>query len=140
MSIDHFLNFAWLVEGGVRVPGTPIALRVSGAKGGSIDADNGGDMWRATAGLEVRSCVGCYASMLLGVDAGYQHQTWGQYPETETHRGPLVGGHIGVDAGTYHFRARAAFELYSYRREFVEQDMTEWQPGVGFTAALGYRI
>lgn len=142
VTVDHFLNAAWFADAGLRLGDLPFAVHASIAKGGSLDADNGGDFWRWTAGVEARSApAGSYA--FFNFDLGYQHQTWGnradiEFGEYEVHRGGLVIGRVGYDAGGEHVRVRATFELYSYHREFVDQ-MTAWQTGGGITLSLGYR-
>jgi hypothetical protein len=137
VTVDHFLNAAWFLDGGVRIPDTPLAVHASGATGGSLDADNGGDFWRVTAGVEARSSGDDYA--FLAADLGYQHQTWGDFDEHEEHRGALAIGRVGYDTGGEHIRFRAAFEMYGYHREFVDH-MTTWSTGGGFTLAAGYRF
>ena len=143
LTVDHFLNAAWMADAGVRLGDLPLAVHASIAKGGSLDADNGGDFWRWTAGLEARSArSGNYA--FIDLDLGHQHQTWGnpidaEVGEFEVHRGALVLGRIGYDLGGEHVRVRAAFEMYSYNREFVGQMTSAWETGGGITLALGYR-
>lgn len=142
LTVDHFLNAAWLVEGALPLPQLPVALHASAATGGSMDADNAGDFWRLTVGLEARSCSRAENCAFLGMDLGYQRQTWNPTDpeEAELHRGPLLGGRAGVDVGGEHVRFRAAFELYRYRRSFVEEMSTTTQIGGGFTLGLGYRM
>jgi hypothetical protein len=140
LTVDHFLNAAWLLDGGVRLSDLPIAIHANAATGGSLDADNGGDFWRVMAGVELRSSTGAAGYAFLDMDLGYQHQTWSDDPsEHEVHRGPLAGARIGYDAGGEHIRVRATFELYKYHREFVNE-MTTWDSGGGFTLAAGYRF
>jgi hypothetical protein len=140
-TVDHFLNAAWLVDGGVRLGDLPIAIHASAATGGSLDADNGGDFWRFMAGVELRSSAGARGYTFLDLDLGYQHQTWNPHDEfeAEVHRGSLACARIGYDGGGEHIRVRAAFELYKYHREFVDE-MTTWDTGGGFTLAAGYRF
>jgi hypothetical protein len=141
VTVDHFLNAAWLLDGGVRLGDLPIAIHANAAKGGSLDADNGGDFWRFMAGVEVRSSAGEHGYTFLDLDLGYQHQTWNPHDEfeSEIHRGPLAGARIGYDGGGEHIRVRATFELYQYHREFVDE-MKTWDAGGGFTLAAGYRF
>ncbi len=143
VSVDHFLNLAWMLEGMLPLPRLPIAIHASASTGASADADNAGGFWRMTAGIEGRQCSDAGNCALLGLDLGYQHQTWGEDDpeEAEEHRGLLLGGRIGVDVGGEHVRFRAAFELYRYRREFVDYMTTPTtQYGGGFTMGLGYRM
>jgi hypothetical protein len=143
VTVDHFLNAAWMLDGGVRLGELPIAIHASGAKGGALDADNGGEFWRVMAGVELRSSAAArprgYA--FLDLDLGYQHQTWNPNDEieSEVHRGTLAGARVGYDGGGEHLRVRATFELYRYHREFVDE-MTTWDSGGGFTLAAGYRF
>jgi hypothetical protein len=143
VTVDHFLNAAWFADAGLRLGDLPMAVHASIATGGSLDADNGGDFYRWTAGVEARSArAGSYA--FLDLDLGYQHQTWGdpadaEVGEYEIHRGALAIGRVGYDTGGEHIRVRAAFELYSYDREFVGEMSQAWQTGGGFSLALGYR-
>ena len=143
LTVDHFLNAAWMVDGGVRLGDLPLAIHASAATGGSLDADNGGDFWRVTAGIEARSHAMGYGYTFLDLDLGYQHQTWGDPDpvanEFEVHRGGLAIARVGYDVGGDHVRFRAAFELYKYHREFVDE-MTTWDTGGGFTLGLAYRI
>ena len=141
LTVDHFLNAAWMADAGVRLGDLPLAVHASVAKGGSADADNGGVFWRWTAGLEARTYPWNTSAYLFGdVDIGYQHQTWGSSfdGEFEVHRGGLAIGRAGIDLGGDNIRFRAAFELYRYHREFVTE-MTTWQTGGGITLAIGYR-
>ena len=142
ITIDHFLNAAWFADAGLRFGNLPLAVHASIAKGGSLDADNGGGFWRWTAGVQARSApAGFYAFAEL--DVGYQHQTWGQpgpiEEEFETHRGALALARVGIDGGGDRVRVRATFELYKYHREFVDQMETSWDTGGGITLSLGYR-
>jgi len=141
LTVDHFLNAAWLLDGGVRLADLPIAIHANAAKGGSLDADNGGDFWRLMAGVELRSSMTPGGYAFLDLDLGYQHQTWNPHDdfEAEEHRGALAGARIGYDTGGEHIRVRATFELYKYHREFVDE-MTTWDTGGGFTLAAGYRF
>jgi hypothetical protein len=141
MTVDHLLNAAWLLDGGVRLGDLPIAIHASAAKGGSLDADNAGDFWRLMAGVELRSSAGEGNYGFLDLDLGYQHQTWNPHDEfeAEEHRGALAAARVGYDAGGEHIRVRATFELYKYHREFVDE-MTTWDTGGGFTLAAGYRF
>jgi hypothetical protein len=143
ITVDHFLNAAWFADAGVRLGDLPLAVHASIAKGGSLDADNGGDFWRWTAGVEARSSrAGNYA--FLDLDIGHQRQTWGdevdlELGEYEVHQGALAIGRVGYDAGGEHIRFRAAFEMYSYNREFVGEMTSAWQTGGGISLAVGYR-
>ena len=143
LTVDHFLNAALLVDGGIRLGPLPFAFHASYASGGSLDADNGGDMWRVTAGFEARSKTMGFGYTFLDLDLGYQHQTWGdpdpEAYEYEVHRGGMAIARVGYDGGSDHWRVRATFELYRYHREFVDQ-MTTWNTGGGFTVSLGYRL
>lgn len=140
-SVDHFLNVAYAFDGGVRVGDLPIAVHATGAKGGSLDADNGGDFWRLTAGVEGRTYLASGSYGFIDVDAGYQHQTWSPNDlcEAEEHRGSLVGARVGFDGGGEHARYRLAAEAYRYHREFVDHGTT-WNTGVGLIALVGYRL
>jgi hypothetical protein len=141
VTVDHFLNAAWLVDTGVRLADLPFSVHASGATGGSLDADNGGDFWRVTAGIEARSSRAPYGYAFVDLDLGYQHQTWAPNDpfEAEQHRGGLAIARVGYDGGGERIRVRATFELYKYHREFVDQ-MTTWDTGGGFTVMAGYRF
>jgi hypothetical protein len=141
VSLDHFLNGALMLEGMIPLPRLPIAIHASASTGGSVDADNGGDFWRMTVGVEARQCSDVGNCTFVGLDLGFQHQTWADDDpsESEEHQGPVIAGRIGVDVGGEHVRFRGAFEIYRYRREFVDQ-MTTTQYGGGFTMALAYRL
>src|SRR5687768_11582299 len=56
IGVDHFLNMAWLLDGGVRVPSLPIWLHAGLAYGNSVDFAGGGSFRRGTIGFEFRSC------------------------------------------------------------------------------------
>ena len=93
ITVDHFLNAAWFADAGLRLGDLPMAIHSSIAKGGSLDADNGGDFWRWTAGVEARSGRMGWGYTFVDLDIGYQHQTWGSRPledEFEVHRGALA--------------------------------------------------
>ena len=145
ITVDHFLNAAWFADAGLRLGDLPLAVHASVATGGALDADSGGDFSRWTAGVEARSSrAGNYA--FLDLDLGHQHQTWGNPidkdidGEYEEHRGALAIGRVGYDAGGEHVRFRAAFEMYSYNRDFVGQmTPSAWQTGGGISLAIGYR-
>lgn len=140
MTVDHFLNVAWLLDGGVRLAELPIAIHASGARGGALDADSGGEFWRVMAGVELRLSPAHRGYAFLDMDLGYQHQTWGDDPsESEVHRGALAAARFGYDGGGEHVRFRATVELYKYHREFVDE-MTTWDTGGGFTLASAYRF
>ena len=53
--------------------------------------------------------------VLVGVDLGYQHQTWHSDPEDhEAYGGRIVAGRIGVQYGGRGLWFRAGFELYRW--------------------------
>lgn len=138
ISLDGFLNTAWQLEGGARLPTVPLALHASVARGGAHDADNGGDFWRVQGGVEGR----LYRAMsfgFLGLSFGYQHQTWNPSDpaQAEEHRGPLVAMRAGYEGGTRSLRARAALEAYEYHRELVG-GATQWEKGIGIVLGVGY--
>ena len=141
LGADHFVNSAFLLDAGVKIPNVPLAVRVSGATGESLDADGGGDFWRVTAGLEARAYRASGGFGFVGADAGYQHQTWKPTDPVlrEVHRGPVVGGRTGYEGGGEHVRVRATLDLYGYRRELVGHS-TSWQPGLTLSFAVGYRF
>jgi len=143
ITVDHFLNAAYFADAGLRLGDLPLAVHASIAKGGSLDADNGGDFYRWTAGVEARSGLIGWGYTFVDLDLGYQHQTWGEpdpiADEFEVHRGGLAIARVGYDGGGDHIRVRATFELYKYHREFVEPMTTSWDTGGGITLSFGYR-
>lgn len=140
ISGDHFLNGAWMFDGGVRIGRLPLWAHATAATGGAIDADGRGDFWRLTAGIEAQGCTEANNCVFAGVDAGYEHQTYNADPGTEIHHGPVIGPRLGVDAGGRNLRFRGALEIYGYDREFVGMSPPSWQVGLGLTLAVVYRL
>jgi hypothetical protein len=145
LGADHLMNAALVVEGGLRLGGTPLWVRGLFARGNSFDFEGGGSMTRGMIGVELRGCSSQAFCGFAAIDAGYQQQTWnGDDPSdmVEHHDGLLVGPRIGLDTGGDNLRFRFAFEAtrYDHHEEINGNSTTHWQGGGGFTMTLVYRL
>jgi hypothetical protein len=138
LGLDHFIDGAMLLEGGVRLGTWPVWAHAIGAAGGAMDFEGTGEFRRAVAGIEVRPGAG---AGFIDLDAGYQSQTWsdGDVMDDEHHHGPLLQARFGVDVGGENLRVRAALELGEYHRH-SDVEPTAWTRSFGAVLVLAYRM
>jgi hypothetical protein len=137
---DEFLNIGGAVELGLQIPQTPLIVHALGSLGSSGDGEGSGDFARIIGGIEANTCrPGRAFCVFVGIDVGYQRQTWSKLDEMEDHRGLLVGPRLGFDAGGDHTRVRLSLDLPSYRHESSVSD-TRWQSSDGLTLSLIRRL
>jgi hypothetical protein len=107
-----------------------------------MDFEGGGDFLRGLVGVETRSCFVPGACVVLGLDAGTQRATWSSGDESdpeEHHRGTVLAGRIGIDAGGDRVRFRGGMEVLRVRNSSNVTE-TEWTGGIGFSVGLAYRL
>jgi len=137
---DHFMNGALIVEGAVKLPGVSLWVHGQGALGGSFDFEGGGAFRRVFAGLETRACTSPGLCGYLGLDAGYELQTWSAPGEmTEHYEGPVIGPRFGLDAGGTRARFRLGLELYKYRRS-ADSMMPRWLNSGDLAMTFAFRL
>ncbi|HSN30228.1 MAG TPA: hypothetical protein VLT45_28265 [Kofleriaceae bacterium] len=137
IGAGHLLHAAWGLEGAVAIPGTDLFVRVAGQRGGALDFEGTGSFWRAGAGVELHAGV-----WLLGVDAGYQHETWTDSDPmgtSETHYGLVVGPRAGLDVGGERVRVRASLALFEYHHA-SNVAPTRWEGALDLALGLAYRF
>lgn len=138
---DHFFNAAWVVEGAIRIPNTPLWARGQGATGGTGDFEGTGDFKRGMVGIEGRSCATQGLCGYLGLDVGYQTQTWNGDEMTEHHEGLLVGPRGGLDVGGETVRFRLGLQLYKYHHhDDFAGSQPAWQGGGDLTMMVAVRL
>jgi hypothetical protein len=140
VGADHFTNGALIVEGAVKLPRVPLWVHGQGAFGGSVDFEGSGAFRRVYAGLETRACTSPGLCGYLGLDAGYELQTWSAHGEmTEHFEGAVIGPRFGLDAGGTRARFRLGLELYRYRRG-ADSSMPRWVSGGDLAMTFAYRL
>jgi len=143
---DSLINFALVLDGGVKLSDLPLWARGTAAFGEAVDISGEGAFGRAAIGVEGRACISEGVCGFLDLEAGYQTQHWEptEYRTERTsehHHGWVVAGRAGVDLGGEHVRLRIGIELSRYRDTFhdVGTPIT-WIDGGGVSLALVYRI
>jgi hypothetical protein len=137
---DRYLNGAYLLEGGLKIPQVPLWGRGLAGRGGSIESDWGGDFTKLMLGVEARTCTRSYgACAFVGVDVGYQEQLVTGNSDEHFHEGWVVGTRWGGSVGG-RIRFRPAVDVYWYRDEDVSdpEDGVRWRRGCGITLAVVY--
>jgi len=139
---DHFFNLAFAFEGGLKLPDVPLWIRGSADVGGTGDFEGTGPFRRARLGIEARVCGVPVLCGFGSLEAGYQTQVWESSDEdTEHHRGAIVTGRFGLDAGGSNLRFRLALEVSRYRHASdLAGSSTRWIGGGGVTMSLVYRL
>ncbi len=137
---DEFFNAAFAIEGGIKLGAAPLWVRGLFAAGSSFDFAGGGSLVRGMIGLELRHCRFAAFCGFVGVDAGYQQQTWSDGDEmTEHHDGLLVGPRVGIDGGGARVRFRLAAEVVRYDHH-ASTGSSGWESGGGVTMTVVYRL
>jgi hypothetical protein len=139
------MNAGLTLEVGLRIPNTPLFVRVEGSAGSSGDVDGKGDFRRGVVGLELRRCPSSFGCVFAGVGIGYQRQSWsdGDPDETiemiERHDGALVTPRVGAEVGGRNIRFRIGVEVHAYNHHDNRDGSTQWQRGWAGSLGLAYR-
>jgi hypothetical protein len=150
LTVDSaVLNTALELQGGEKLGGAPVWVRVTGAGGGSSDFDGAGTYYQGLIGAQVRTCSGPRGVCgFAGLDAGYETQTWSasERDREEESSGVVFGGHAGLEMGGERTRFRFTVILLSYRREQEARDGTRAEmssktmPTGGISLAIVHRL
>ncbi|MCE9578552.1 MAG: hypothetical protein K8W52_35830 [Deltaproteobacteria bacterium] len=139
VATDEFISADVGAEVGAR-----IARRIWGhlsyRQGGNLDAEGGGEHFEVRTGIDYERCTASGGLCgLAGIDLGYQSSTWQKDGITESHGGPFLAPHLGLDAGGDHLRFRLIAEARGYVDRASERG-TRFEPGLGISAAMAYRF
>ena len=141
VGADRFAHAALTLEGGVKVPNTPLWIHGMAATGNATDFEGGGPYNRVLAGIETRSCSSIYLCLSLDLDAGYQTLTWSGDPgdADEHYEGMALAGRIGIDTGGEHVRFRAALEIVTVH-DHSNVTPLAWDSGAGLALGIAYQM
>lgn len=122
------------LEGGVRLGDSPLwahAMMITGKGNGIDELVYDSSMLQLRGGIEARGCVVSAACAVIGVDAGFRHETLMAEYDNRRASDAIVAPRVGLDIGTRHFRFRPGLEM--------QLDRTKWLAGIGATAAVAYQ-
>ena len=129
---------AFVLEGGVDVPGLPLRGRAFvSLAGGMVQSDWSGDFSRYGLGVEARPCWKALCG-IAGFDFGHERMTLVDNFDREMLRsGPILGVRFGIDVGPPRVRFRFAIERYWFK---THHEPAVWMSNPGVTFDVAYQF